>query len=137
MVMLTVEAHRRESIVVLENDEVRVAVDCSKGGRVSSYVWKATAHDWIPELTPPALCGLSMDFLREQSWLHNELKDAPYEAEVVESGPERVAVRLSRLMDGKGDPRLTGPPLPDRPGGDGPAVRRAVRWQPAPARRRR
>ena len=90
-------------VVVLENAALRLTVNPAAGGRVSSFVWKATGKDWVL----PGNSGFFMDHVWQQTW-PGELLDRPYDVRVLPTAPGTAAVEASVTIDGGGDKAIAG-----------------------------
>lgn len=89
--------------VVVENAAIRLAVDPAQGGRVSTFVWKATGKDWVL----PGNAGFFMDHVWQQTW-PGELLSRPYDVKIVEAGPGKATVQAAVTIEGKGDKAIEG-----------------------------
>lgn len=92
-----------QRVVVMENAALKLTVDPAQGGRVSSFVWKATGTDWVL----PGNSGFFMDHVWQQSW-PGELLGRPYEVVILPSEPGTAAVAASVVIDGHGDQAIAG-----------------------------
>jgi len=90
-------------VVVMENAALELTVDPAAGGRVSSFLWKATGTDWVL----PGNAGFFMDHVWQQSW-PGELLDRPYEVKILPSEPGAAAVAASVIIEGRGDQAIAG-----------------------------
>ncbi len=89
--------------ITLENAAVALTVNPAKGGRISSFIWKKTGHDWV--LAGNA--GMLLDHVWQQTW-PGELIDKPYEIKLLENGPRRGVIQVSVVIEGKNDPSIQG-----------------------------
>lgn len=92
-----------QRVVVMENPALRLTVDPARGGRVSSFIWKATGKDWVM----PGNAGFFMDHVWQQTW-PGELLDRQYDVRIVASGPDQGTVQASVTIEGKGDKAIEG-----------------------------
>jgi hypothetical protein len=92
-----------QRVVVLENAALKLTVDPALGGRVSSFIWKATGTDWVL----PGNAGLFMDHVWQQTW-PGELLNRPYEVKILEAGPDKASVSATVVIDGAGDKAIAG-----------------------------
>lgn len=90
------------TVVILENEALKLAVAPSLGGRVACAIFKETGNDWI---YPKG--GLFLDHVTQQVW-PGELLEAQYEFLITSHGPEVASVRLWRTIEGKGDKAIAG-----------------------------
>ena len=94
---VTVETSGAEDAmqVSVENDWVRIVIDPGKGGRISSYFWKASGSEWAAGEGS----GLLMDHVTQQKW-PGELMGRLYSYEIVEAGPEAACLQLwTKIVD--------------------------------------
>ena len=90
-------------LVVVENSAMKLTVDPSQGGRVSSFIWKATGKEWVLA----GECGFFLDHVWQQTW-PGELIHRPYSARILDRGPERATVEVAVTIEGKGDKNIEG-----------------------------
>ena len=90
-------------VVVMENAAMRLTVDPGRGGRVSSFIPKATGRDWVT----PGNTGFVMDHVWQQTW-PGELLSRPYDVKIVSAGPDKGTVRASVTIQGAGDNTIAG-----------------------------
>lgn len=86
--------------ILLANANLRFEIDAKRGGRIASFVDR---RDGLERIIPGRLEGLFFDNMYDQDgmlyqgqWGVNQA--APYEAKILEAGPERVRVRVSRAV---------------------------------------
>ena len=80
-----------EGIVVLENAHIRIEIAPARGGRVTRLLYKPAAREMVHMADVGQGAGLLLD-VGKRVW------KAPYDVEIVESSPDRVAVKLKRLV---------------------------------------
>ena len=90
-------------VVVMENAALRMLVNPAAGGRVSSFIWKASGKEWIL----PGNAGFFMDHVWQQTW-PGELLGRLYEVKILQAGPEEASVSASVVIDGGGDKAISG-----------------------------
>jgi len=92
----------KETVVVLENEFVRLTVDVLHGGKVTGFVYKPLEREWL-------VSGQAMfiDHVWQQTW-PGELYDVPYEYEITHRGPQQVTVKVWRSLQRKGMDSLIG-----------------------------
>ncbi len=92
----------QRQVLVLENEYWTLTVWPDLGARVMHAVYKPSGNDWVFEKG-----GLFCDHVTQQTW-PGELMDAPYQTEVLSTGPEEATVRVWRTIEGKGDVAISG-----------------------------
>jgi hypothetical protein len=90
-----------QKTITLENSTVRMTVDALHGGKVTSFLYKPLNREWLVSGQ-----ALFIDHVWQQIW-PGELYDAPYEYTIVERGPQRVAVKVSRSLKAESNPTLS------------------------------
>ncbi|MCG2660171.1 MAG: hypothetical protein L6437_08010, partial [Kiritimatiellae bacterium] len=90
-------------VVLMENAVMKLTIDPSQGGRVSSFIWKATGADWVL----PGNTGFFMDHVWQQTW-PGELLGKEYEVKILGKGPERGVIQAIATINGKGDKAIEG-----------------------------
>ena len=90
-----------EQSVTLENSYVRLTVDLLHGGKVTSFLYKPLDRQWLVSGE-----GMFIDHVWQQVW-PGELYSAKYEYQIVARGPERVAVKVWRVL-GDNNPTVGG-----------------------------
>ncbi len=113
-------------IVVMENAALRLAVNPALGGRISSFIWKATGKDWVL----PGNAGFFMDHVWQQTW-PGELLGRPYEVTILPAEPGAAAVAASVVINGAGDKAIEGVRLTRTMTltGDSPVLRVTYRFE--------
>lgn len=94
-------------VIVMENAVEAVTIDPTNGGRVSDFLWKPTGKPWILPKQLQGESGLFLDHVWQQTW-PGELLHRPYEAKILERGPERASVEVSVIINGNGDKAISG-----------------------------
>jgi len=91
-----------QDLVVMENAFVRLTVDMRHGAKVTRMLYKPLQREWL-------VSGQSLfaDHVWQQTW-PGELFDVPYEHQIVERGPKRVAVKVWRTLQRKGKKNVIG-----------------------------
>lgn len=90
-------------VIIMENAALKLTVDPVRGGRVTSFIWKASGKDWVL----PGEAGFFMDHVWQQAW-PGELLNRPYEVKILNAGPAKAIVQASVVINGKGDPAIEG-----------------------------
>ncbi|MBU4366069.1 MAG: hypothetical protein KKF10_02945 [Verrucomicrobia bacterium] len=90
-------------MVTLGNEYLVLTVNGKSGARGDDFRIPGTAGNWVP----PSGYGLFVDRIWGGP---DEFIWAPYDAEVLASGPDTVAVRFSRLSEGRRDATKTADP---------------------------
>jgi len=90
-------------VVVMENAALKLTINPAAGGRVSSFIWKATGKDWVL----PGNSGFFMDHVWQQSW-PGELLGRSYDVKILPTEPGTAAVSASVVIEGSGDKTIAG-----------------------------
>lgn len=91
-----------EKSVTLENAYVRMTVDMLQGGKVTGFLYKPLNREWLVSGQ-----ALFIDHVWQQIW-PGELYAVPYDYTVLERGPERVSVKVTRTLEGRGNATIAG-----------------------------
>jgi len=91
-----------QSLVVLENEFIRMTVDMLHGGKVTSFTYKPLEREWLSSGQ-----ALFADHVWQQTW-PGELFDVKYDYAITERGPKRVSVKVWRTLQRKGKVSIVG-----------------------------
>ncbi|HOS43113.1 MAG TPA: glutamine amidotransferase, partial [Armatimonadota bacterium] len=98
-----VAVKRDGNTITMTNGEIALAIDLATGGRVSSFRYTQFDNaELVFSYKGTTNGGLFLDHVAEQPW-PGEYLFVPYEAEIVQAGPEAGVVRLWRRSTGKHD----------------------------------